>query len=405
MRRHLVLCGGGHAHLFTLSRLAAFFEAGIDVTCVAPSPHLSYSGMGPGLLSGRYAPAELRFDVERMVREASGGQEGRRPSWTTPPGGIIPPGPPGRGVGAFARGSVAGIDPEARRLRLADGREIRYDAVSFGIGSVVAPPFPVDASPGVGVYPVKPIENLLLARRAIESRAEAGEAVQVLVVGGGTSAFEVAGNTLGLLTGLGVKKPLVTVVTGRGLLCGWPGRARRLAHASLARRGARRITGRVTRLRGDRAELADGGGVRCDVCLVATGTRPPELFAQAGLALGPDGGLSVNAFLQSPLFPEIFGGGDCIHFAPAPLPRAGVYAVRQGPVLFANLLAFLTGRQLTPFGKTGQNFLSLLNCGDGRAILRKGPLVLEGRWCMALKDAIDRRFIRRFAARAISAAP
>ncbi|WP_428564286.1 MAG: FAD-dependent oxidoreductase [Solidesulfovibrio sp. DCME] len=405
MRSHLVLCGGGHAHLFTLSRLAAFRDAGIDVTCLAPGPFLAYSGMGPGLLSGRYAPAELRFDVERMVRGASGGQ-GRRPC--TPPGGIIPPGPPEggeKGVGAFVRGSVAGIDPEARRLRLADGREIGYDAVSFGLGSRVIPPFPVEPAPGVGVYPVKPIENLLAARLAIESRAEAGEPVQVLVVGGGASAFEIAGNALGLLTGLGVRKPLVTVVTGRGLLCGWPQRARRLAHASLARRGARCIAGRVTRLRGDRAELADGGGVRCDVCLVATGTSPPELFAQAGLALGPDGGLSVNAFLQSPLHPEIFGGGDCIHFAPAPLPRAGVYAVRQGPVLGANLLAFLTGRQLSPFGKTGRNFLSLLNCGDGRAILRKGPLVLEGRWCLALKDAIDRRFMRRFEARATPAAP
>jgi NADH dehydrogenase FAD-containing subunit len=399
MRRHLVLAGGGHAHLFTLKRLPALFAAGIDVTCIAPSPHLSYSGMGPGMLSGRYAPAELRFDIEGMVREAGGGQAGRRPSRTAPPGEMLTSAPSDKGEkggGTFVRGKVARIDPEAKRLALEDGREIGYDAVSFGIGSLVEPAFPFEAMPGAEVYPVKPIENLLLARRTIESRAEAGEPVQVLVIGGGSSAFEVAGNTVALLAGCGVKTPQVTVVAGRGLLCGWPSRARRLAKASLLRRGVRVVPGRVTGLAGDRATLAGGGGLRFDVCLMATGTRPPELFARSGLALGPDGGLSVNAFLQSPLYPEIFGGGDCIRFEPSPLPRAGVYAVRQGPVLFANLTAFLTDGVLVPFRKTGTNFLSLLNSGDGRAILRKGPFVLEGRWCMVLKDAIDRRFIAKF---------
>lgn len=390
MRKRLVLAGGGHAHLFTLSRLGAFLGAGIDVVCVAPSPFLSYSGMGPGMLSGRYAPQELRFDVESMVKNASGGQEGRGPSRTSREGGKE------RGQAAFVSGSVARIDGEAKTLVLSDGREIGYDAASFGVGSVAAPLFPVEAAPGTSVYPVKPIENLLAARRAIESRAEAGEPVQVLVVGGGASAFEVAGNALGLLAGLGVKTPLVTVVAGRGLLCGWPARARRLAIASLTRRGARLVSGRVARIAGGRAELAGGGGARFDVCFLATGTQPPPLFAQSGLALDAGGGLTVNAFLQSPLFPELFGGGDCIHFAPHPLPRAGVYAVRQGPLLFANLLAYLTGQELTPFRKTGTRYLALLNCGDGRAILRKGPLVLSGRFCMALKDWIDRRFMRSF---------
>ena len=395
MRKRLVLAGGGHAHLFTLSRLGAFLDAGIDVVCVAPSPFLSYSGMGPGMLSGRYAPQELRFDVEGMVRNASGGQEGLGPSRTSREGGSHGGGRE-RGQATFVSGSVARIDAAGKTLVLSDGREIGYDAASFGVGSVAVPPFPVEAAPGAGVYPVKPIENLLAARRAIESRAEAGEPVQVLVVGGGASAFEVAGNALGLLAGLGVKTPLVTVVAGRGLLCGWPARARRLAIASLTRRGARLVSGRVARIKDGRAELAGGGGARFDVCFLATGTQPPPLFTQSGLALDAAGGLTVNAFLQSPLFPELFGGGDCIHFAPRPLPRAGVYAVRQGPQLCANLLAYLAGRELTPFRKTGARYLALLNCGDGRAILRKGPLVLSGRCCMALKDWIDRRFMRSF---------
>lgn len=382
MRKQLILAGGGHAHLYTLARLPAFFAAGIDVTCIAPSPFLSYSGMGPGLLAGRYAPEDLRFAIKELVENPAAA-----------PGG---PDMPQRGHGTFVQGRVTGIDPEKKVLYIEGGNTLAYDAVSFGLGSVTALDFPVEPATGVEVYPVKPIENLLAARLAIESRAETGEPVRVVVVGGGSSAFEVAGNALALLAGCGLKEPFLTVVVGRGLLRRFPLRAARLAADGLRRRGARLVPGRVRRLAGDRVELVDGGGIRFDVCLLATGTRPPALFARHGLALAADGGLSVNACLQSPLYPEIFGGGDCIQFAPAPLPRAGVFAVRQGPVLFANLLAFLTGGALTPFRRTGTNFLSLLNAGDGRAILRKGPLVLEGRWCMALKDAIDRRFVRAF---------
>jgi NADH dehydrogenase FAD-containing subunit len=429
MPKRLVLAGGGHAHLMTLSRLRDFHAAGIAVTCVSPSPFLHYSGMGPGMLSGRYAPEDIQFHIEGMFAvgsqeeedasggqeagDASGGQKGRRPFWTSPPGGMIPPGPrqlkrgeragnakEGQGAAnaltGFVRGAVAGIDPQNKLLLLADGRGVPYDAVSFGLGSVVAASFSVAESPETGVYPVKPIENLLAARRGIESRVAAGREVRVVVAGGGPTGFEAAGNVLALLAHLGVKRPLVTVAAKRGLLPDWPAKGGRLALRSLTRRGARVLPATVLRVREGQVELSDGTREVCDVLFISTGTRPPELFTQCGLTADADGGLAVNAYLQSPFFPEIFGGGDCISFSPAPLPRAGVYAVRQGPVLFANLLAFLTGRKLAPFRKTGTNYLTICNCGDGRAILRKGPLVAEGKWCMQLKDWIDRRFMRSF---------
>lgn len=402
MRKRLVLVGGGHAHLFTLSHVPTLLAAGIDLVCVAPSPALAYSGMGPGMLAGRYTPQALRFDIAAMVERphdgprrllaaASGNKRapGSRPHTHRPPAAA-------QGESAFLRGRVAGIDPAARLLHLKDGREIAYDVASFAIGSTVGIPFAVSGHPGAEVFPVKPIDNLLAARRVIESRVETGATVRVLVAGGGPSGFEVAGNVLGLFAGLGVKRPRVTVAAGRGLLAGWPDRARRLAERSLRERGARIIKDRVRSLDNGKATLANDKTVRCHVVFVATGTQPSSLFTTSGLSADAGGGLTVNACLQSPFYPDIFGGGDCVHFGPCPLPRAGVYAVRQGPVLYANLLAALTGGALRPFQRTGKNYLAILNSGNDRAIARKGPLVLEGRLCMALKDAIDRRFMRSF---------
>lgn len=56
MGRHLVLAGGGHAHLLSLANLRHFTEQGHRVPVIAPSETHWYSGMGPGLLGGLYTP-------------------------------------------------------------------------------------------------------------------------------------------------------------------------------------------------------------------------------------------------------------------------------------------------------------------------------------------------------------
>ena len=62
------------------------------------------------------------------------------------------------------------------------------------------------------------------------------------------------------------------------------------------------------------------------------------------------GFLAINEFLQSAGGPpEVFAAGDVAASKPYPRPKAGVYAVRQGPPLAANLRASLLGQPLRPF--------------------------------------------------------
>ena len=68
-----------------------------------------------------------------------------------------------------------------------------------------------------------------------------------------------------------------------------------------------------------------------------------------GVPVGEGGELLVDSFLRSPAYPEIFGGGDCIALEGARLAKVGVYAVRQNPILFHNLMAALEGGSLRPF--------------------------------------------------------
>jgi NADH dehydrogenase FAD-containing subunit len=111
--------------------------------------------------------------------------------------------------------------------------------------------------------------------------------------------------------------------------------------------------------------------------------------------VGPDGGLLVNRYLQSTAFDNIFGGGDCICYQESPLDKVGVYAVRQNPVLFHNLVAALEGRELQAFDPGG-DYLLIFNLGDGGGIFYKKPILFGGRLAFAIKDYIDRKFMRRF---------
>ena len=113
------------------------------------------------------------------------------------------------------------------------------------------------------------------------------------------------------------------------------------------------------------------------------------------MAVGPDGGLLVNRYLQSPDYPEIFGGGDCISFAPQPLDKVGVYAVRENPILFHNLKAYLQDKELMPFDPGG-DYLLIFNLGNGQGVLRKKRLFFTGKLAFWIKDWIDKKFMAKF---------
>jgi selenide,water dikinase len=88
--------------------------------------------------------------------------------------------------------------------------------------------------------------------------------------------------------------------------------------------------------------------------------------------------------------------GDCAALEHAPwVPKAGVYAVRQGPVLEHNLRARLAGARLRAY-RPQRDFLALLNLGRREALGGRSGLVAAGPWVWHLKDWIDRRFMRRF---------
>mgnify|MGYP002414093632 CR=1 FL=1 len=99
--------------------------------------------------------------------------------------------------------------------------------------------------------------------------------------------------------------------------------------------------------------LENGDLIPGNVVIWSTGAEPQELTSKSDLELSK-GFFRVNEFLQSTSHPNVFGGGDCItmkpyeHLARFP-PKAGVYAVRAGPIICKNVTAMIKGEPLTPY--------------------------------------------------------
>ena len=368
MTKHLVLVGGGHAHMVTLANLHTFVEKGYRVTVVGPSAYHYYSGMGPGMLGKTYAPDDIRFATRHVVEKQGG---------------------------TFLLGKAATVDPVAKTLSLESGDQISYDVISFNAGSYV--PTLNLSEMSDDIYSAKPIERLLEAQAQILALCSRKK-ITIGIVGGGPSSAEIAGNVWQLMRDSGKHLPEIKIFSGNRFMSRFPKKVRTKVEQSLKQRGISILSGSyVEKIESKTVILTSGERHDLDVIFLALGVRPNRLFKDSGLPTGPDGGLLVNAYLQSTAHPDIFGGGDCIYFEPRPLDKVGVYAVRENPILYANLMAALEGKPLQSFDPGG-DYLLIFNVGGGKGVLQKKWLLLDGRLAFFIKDAIDRKFMKKFQA-------
>jgi selenide,water dikinase len=225
------------------------------------------------------------------------------------------------------------------------------------------------------------------------------------VVGGGAAGAELSLAVLARARAAGRAAAVTLVEAGPRVLPSWGalgGRVRRL----LERRGVRVRTGRaVERVEAGAVVLDGGDRVPSALTVWVAGAAAPPLVRASGLPADAGGFLRVDATLRAADGRAVWGAGDCVALDGAPwVPKAGVYAVREAPVLAHNLRARVAGGAPRRFAPQ-RHFLAALDTADGRAFVRWRALAWHGRAGLALKDAIDERFVRRYQALYAAAEP
>ncbi len=352
--RELVLVGGGHSHVQVLrTQRSAPLDA--RVTLVVDQPLAAYSGMVPGLVAGQYRPEQLQIDLRPLARQA----------------GI-----------RVIHARCTGLDVQGRRVLLEGRPPLRYDLVSLNVGSTVAGA----GLPGVREHALSTRPIAAFVRRFEQLAARGAE--HVIIVGAGAGGVELA---FCVQARLGCR---VTVVAGQ-LLARRPGLNARLREAAAGRGITWEIPARVARVEAWGAHLEDGRQLEADAVLWVAGAAPHAGLFE-GLPTDAAGFVLVEDSLQVVGHPEVFAVGDCASLRDqAWVPKAGVYAVRQGPVLLQNLRRSLLGDPALPF-EAQRDFLTLLNLGDGTALGEKWGQAIQGAWVFELKDRLDRDFVAKF---------
>ena len=372
--KDLVLVGGGHSHVIVLRRLGMRAIPGVRITVIARDLHAPYSGMLPGLIAGLYGFDDVHIDLGPLARFA--------------------------GARLFHAEAV-GLDLDRRTVLCRDRPPVPYDVLSIDVG--IAPRLDVAGAVEHAV-PVKPIGGLVARWERLERRVrESPRRLRVAVAGAGAAGVEL---TLAMQHALSTRAqaeggrfhvpefhlfgaaPTVLPTHNRGA-------QRRFARV-LAERGVHLHLGtRVARVDAGRLDTTDGESFEVDEVVWATAAAPPPWPAASGLAVDGAGFIAVDATLQSTSHPGVFAAGDVAAVLDHPREKAGVFAVRQGAPLAANLRRALLGKRLRPFSPQ-RRFLSLVSTGDRYAVASRGRMSAEGAWVWRWKDWIDRRFMRRF---------
>ena len=331
--------------------------------------------MVPGHIAGHYARRECFINLPRLAEKC--GAE-------------------------FVSDRAIGLDIEKRAVLLEKNGATPFGILSINTGGVPRP----DAKcflPEVDCA-VKPVSRFAEwldewqgkneSQGPNESRGQTEN--KVAVVGAGAGGVEVA---LALnFRARKLKRPVNITLLDRGdkIIPALPDSARArilrvLARNKIATMLNAEAVGRAPGV----LRLADGKELQIDRAVFATPVGPPLWIRESGLALDKSGFISVDAKLQASQ-PNIFACGDAASFSPQPLPKSGVYAVRQGPHLAQNLLAAAAGNALMDWIPQPHT-LAILSAGEKRAVAARGGWVAEGAWVWRWKNFLDRRFMNRLA--------
>ena len=366
--KQLVLVGGGHAHALVIRMWAMKPVPGVRLVLVSPNWQTPYSGMLPGLLAGHYSEDDVHIDLRRLC------------SWA--------------GV-RFIEDKVEHIDRDTQQLTLSARGVLDYDLMSLDIGST-----PDSSLPGLKEYAetVKPIDRFYPRFLALIERCkQAPQPLSIAVVGGGAGGVEVI---LALAERLRKEKAtaqLNLVVRDSGLLTEYPKEVASAARQALEKTGINLLSQfDVAEVKAGELVAKSGQILAIDEVFFCTHAKAAGWVVNTGLDVDERGFVKVNRHLQSLNNPRIFAAGDIAAMVDTPRPKAGVYAVRQGPVLFENLRRSLLKKPLKTYTPQS-NFLSLLSLGGKKALACKSRFTLTAPAAQGLlwrwKNHIDRRFM------------
>lgn len=365
--RDLVLIGGGHTHALVLKHWANARPPNTRLRLITPTRTAPYSGMLPGFVAGHYQRSDLEIDLASLA--ACAGAE-------------------------LVLGTVDGIDLSRREISVSGGTPVRFDIASVNVGirsGDVMPQETAQIQDAVSATPAKPLGPFARSWQQFLQNRTGGN---ICIVGAGVAGVELSLAMAYRLKQLG--RPGKITLIDRGIaLNGFSKRAQTKLNSELFDAGITILEfAHIADVSDTAVILDDGRTLSVDLVVSCAGAAAPEWLTRTGLAL-KSGFIRVSPHLQTS-DPAIFAAGDVAHMDHAPRPKAGVYAVRQAPILARNLECAAMGQEPDKVYNPQKDFLKLISLGRKSAVAQKGRFVASAPGLWYVKNHIDQKFMRGF---------
>ncbi len=383
----ILLLGGGHSHAIALRYFAHHPIPEAQIQMIHPGCHALYSGMIPGYLSGQYSREACQIKLQALTQWA--GAE-------------------------LIQDEAIALDLDQNHVMCKSGNQISFDLLSINTGSQPTVPGPIRLDDRI--LAIKPLAQFLDQWARIEATCHS-----IAIVGAGFGGVEVAlnlrarwrhleihlfcqGKTVATHAPRSLQQFLMETLESRQIQ----------VHLKAEVMDATRqdeaviLTDRNPNLSGTLDAIKTH---RVDAVIFVTQATAPRWLESSGLATDDRGFVAVDRTLRSISHSQVFATGDIATIQDYPLPKSGVFAVRQGKPLAKNLDRALRHQPLRPMRLNGFDrdqpeffpasppVLSLLNLGEGAAIACYGEISITSPRMQSLlwrlKDQIDRGFMHK----------
>ena len=293
-------------------------------------------------------------------------------------------------------GEMTGLDRERRLIQLAastdgEGREVTpvraipYDTLIMAVGSTTND----FGTPGVKEHAIaldtqdqavrfhQRLVNGMLRAHTQEGPVRPGQ-LHVTVIGAGATGTELAAELHRTTrevakTGLDKIDPakdlkITLVEAADRILPAVPARLSSDVMALLAKIGVEvRVKARVTEVRAEGVQLADGGFIPSELVVWAAGVKGANFLKDlGGLETTRNNQLVVTPTLQTTRDPDVFAMGDCAYLveqgSDTPIPPRAQAAHQQAAHLLKQIPNKMAGKPLKPFKY--RDFGSLVSLGE-----------------------------------------
>eukprot|EP01080_Neovahlkampfia_damariscottae_P011596 gene11596-4839_t len=398
----LVIVGAGHSSSQLIRKLGELknkYKNSIEITLINEYPFSLYSGMIPGVISEQYTINEAMLDNKKLIEFANGN---------------------------LIVGRASSIDWSKKLILCEDTTEeskffstkefkdteetnlikVEFDVLVIDVGSVARN----TEIKGINEFtiPTRPISKLVYKIEEFERKTKKKDDFKVKIIGGGAAGIEIACCLQQRFSKKCPEKNFNFEILDKNSSF-----EKSLNSDSLSSKTSNQLKNRkikttfnvnISEIQENDIIFDNEKSIDFDLCIYAAGSQASPFLKKSGMKTDDHGYLLVNDKLQSISHPNVFAAGDCISFDGGPIvPKAGVYAVREGPFLTDNILSYIdyslkknsTKLKLKSY-LPQSNFLKILNFGDGTAICDYYGWSFSSWLIWHLKDYIDKKFMNTF---------